>query len=132
MVPSNQWIKIKAPATVANMVCGFDILGFAVNNPYDEMEMRWMSRAENEASITIINIDNYNLPTDPEKNVAGAALLFDPNPIEGLACSKTLSPAKREHLAQCIEQSARASAVAHATVEEIDQLNILHASLLAM
>jgi homoserine kinase len=57
------------------MVCGFDILGFAVNSPYDEMEMRWMSRAENEASITIINIDNYNLPTDPEKNVAGAALL---------------------------------------------------------
>ena len=75
MFSENQWIKIKAPATVANMVCGFDILGFAVNSPYDEMEMRWMSRAENEASITIINIDNYNLPTDPEKNVAGAALL---------------------------------------------------------
>ena len=75
MFSENQWIKIKAPATVANMVCGFDILGFAVNSPYDEMEMRWMSRAENEASINIINIDNYNLPTDPEKNVAGAALL---------------------------------------------------------
>jgi len=75
MVAENQWIKIKAPATVANMVCGFDILGFAVNSPYDEMEMRWMARAENEASITIINIDNYNLPTDPEKNVAGAALI---------------------------------------------------------
>jgi homoserine kinase len=75
MFSENQWIKIKAPATVANMVCGFDILGFAVNSPYDEMEMRLMPRAENEPSITIINIDNYNLPTDPEKNVAGAALL---------------------------------------------------------
>jgi homoserine kinase len=75
MIAENQWIKIKAPATVANMVCGFDILGFAVNSPYDEMEMRWMARAENEPSITIINIDNYNLPTDPEKNVAGAALI---------------------------------------------------------
>ena len=75
MFPQNQWIKIKAPATVANMVCGFDILGFAVNNPYDEMEMRWMPRVNNEPSITIINIDDYNLPTDPEKNVAGAALL---------------------------------------------------------
>jgi homoserine kinase len=75
MFSENQWIKIKAPATVANMVCGFDILGFAVNSPYDEMEMRWMSRAENEPSITIINIDNYKLPTDPEKNVAGAALI---------------------------------------------------------
>ena len=75
MVPINQWIKIKAPATVANMVCGFDILGFAVNDPYDEMEMRLVNRAAGQASITIINIDDYNLPTDPEKNVAGAALL---------------------------------------------------------
>jgi homoserine kinase len=75
MFSENQWIKIKAPATVANMVCGFDILGFAVNSPYDEMEMRWMPRADNEPSITIINIDHYNLPTEPEKNVAGAALL---------------------------------------------------------
>jgi len=81
MVPLNQWIKIKAPATVANMVCGFDILGFAVNNPYDEMEMRLVNRCDNnsgsvdKAAITIINIDDYNLPTDPEKNVAGAALL---------------------------------------------------------
>jgi homoserine kinase len=75
MVAANQWIKIKTPATVANMVCGFDILGFAVNNPYDEMEMRWMERTANEPSITIINIDEFQLPTDPEKNVAGAALL---------------------------------------------------------
>jgi homoserine kinase len=75
MVPMNQWIKIKAPATVANMVCGFDILGFAVNDPYDEMEMRLVERAPNGASIVIINIDDYNLPTDPEKNVAGAALI---------------------------------------------------------
>ena len=75
MVPINQWIKIKAPATVANMVCGFDILGFAVNNPYDEMEMRIVNRAVGQAVITIINIDDYNLPTDPELNVAGAALL---------------------------------------------------------
>jgi homoserine kinase len=75
MVPINQWIKIKAPATVANMVCGFDILGFAVNNPYDEMEMRLVNRTAGQAAITIINIDDYHLPTDPEKNVAGAALL---------------------------------------------------------
>ena len=71
----NQWIKIKAPATVANMVCGFDILGFAVSNPYDEMEMRLVPRVQGQSPITIINIDNYNLPTEPEKNVAGAALL---------------------------------------------------------
>jgi homoserine kinase len=50
-------------------------LGFAVCDPYDEMEMRLVPRAENVPAITIINIDEYNLPTQPEKNVAGAALL---------------------------------------------------------
>lgn len=64
-------VKIHAPATVANMVCGFDVLGFAVNEPYDEMQIRFSDRP----GITIINDDEYNLPTDPEKNVAGAALL---------------------------------------------------------
>lgn len=64
--------------------------------------------------------------------VAGAALLADPNPIEGLACSKTLSASKREKLAEGIARHALAWAVAEASVEEIDHLNILHASLLAM
>jgi homoserine kinase len=64
-------IKVHAPATVANMVCGFDILGFAVKEPYDEM---WMRLTE-QPGVTIINKDNYQLPVEPEKNVAGAALL---------------------------------------------------------
>lgn len=64
-------IKVHAPATVANMVCGFDILGFAVKEPYDEM---WIRLTE-EPGITIINKDNYQLPVEPEKNVAGAALM---------------------------------------------------------
>jgi len=74
----NQWIKIKSPATVANMVCGFDILGFAVERPYDEMEMRLVPRAVGQSivdAIKIINLDDFNLPTEPEKNVAGAALI---------------------------------------------------------
>jgi len=64
-------IKVHAPATVANMVCGFDILGFAVKEPYDEM---WI-RVTDQPGITIINKDNYQLPVEPEKNVAGAALM---------------------------------------------------------
>jgi homoserine kinase len=75
---SNQWIQIISPATVANMVCGFDILGFAVESPFDEMEMRLVPRAAGQTAteaIKIINIDAYNLPTEPEKNVAGAALI---------------------------------------------------------
>lgn len=68
---NDQSITIHSPATVANMVCGFDVLGFAVNEPYDIMTISFTQ----EPGITIINEDEYNLPTDPEKNVAGAALL---------------------------------------------------------
>jgi ribonuclease HII len=52
--------------------------------------------------------------------------------IPGLADSKKLSARKRERLALEIKQQAWAWAVAEASVEEIDQLNILQASLLAM
>lgn len=64
-------ITIHSPATVANMVCGFDVLGFAVQEPYDIMRIGF---SENKG-VTIINEDEYDLPTKPEDNVAGAALL---------------------------------------------------------
>jgi homoserine kinase len=66
-----QAVKIEAPGTVANMVCGFDVLGFALQKPADEM---WMQRSETPG-IHIHPDPQYHLPTDPEKNVAGAALL---------------------------------------------------------
>jgi homoserine kinase len=64
-------IKILAPATIANLVCGFDILGLAINDPQDEMELT----LSDVPGLRIRHIDQYNLPTEPEKNVAGAALL---------------------------------------------------------
>lgn len=65
--------------------------------------------------------------------VFAAAVILDPeHPIAGLADSKTLSPGKRERLAAQIRASALTWAVAEATVEEIDRLNILQATMLAM
>jgi len=65
--------------------------------------------------------------------VMAAAVILDPNrPIEGLKDSKKLSAAKREKLALLIQERALAYAVCRADVEEIDRLNILRASLLAM
>lgn len=64
-------ITIHSPATVANMVCGFDVLGFAVHEPYDIMHIELTE----EPGIVIQNEDDFNLPTDPLQNVAGAALL---------------------------------------------------------
>jgi len=65
--------------------------------------------------------------------VVAACVLLDPaHPIAGLADSKTLSSARREALAACIREHALAWAVAEASVAEIDELNILRATLLAM
>lgn len=66
-------------------------------------------------------------------DVYAAAVILDANqPIEGLADSKILSEKRRETLAPLIQQRSLAWCVAVATVQEIDQLNILQATLLAM
>ena len=89
----NKVVKIHSPATVANMVCGFDVLGFAVKEPYDEMQIRF----SDQPGITIINDDEYNLPTEPAKNVAGAALIALMEEIESgfgfeLTIKKNIKP----------------------------------------
>lgn len=63
---------------------------------------------------------------------AAAVILDESCPISGLADSKALTARQREHLAEQIRARAIAWAVASASVEEIDELNILHASMLAM
>lgn len=65
--------------------------------------------------------------------VVTAAVILDPaRPIEGLNDSKKLSEARREALFDEICEKAVAWCIARAEVEEIDQLNILHATMLAM
>ncbi|MFB9841050.1 homoserine kinase [Mucilaginibacter ginsenosidivorans] len=65
-------IKVFAPATVANVVCGFDVLGFAVNEPGDEVIMRLTDKP----GITISKItgDNGRLPLDPKKNTVSVSV----------------------------------------------------------
>ncbi|MBJ7538408.1 ribonuclease HII [Marinomonas transparens] len=65
--------------------------------------------------------------------VVAAAVILDPKrPIAGLADSKKLSEKKRELLFDEIKEKALAYGIASASIEEIDQINILHASMLAM
>jgi len=64
-------VRIKSPGTVANLVCGFDILGLALNDPYDIMEVKLL----NQPKVVITNRDDFNLPTEPERNVAGVVFL---------------------------------------------------------
>ncbi len=65
-------ISVFAPATVANVVCGFDVLGFAVNEPGDEVIMRITGKP----GITISKItgDDGRLPLDPAKNTVSVSV----------------------------------------------------------
>jgi len=65
-------IKVFAPATVANVVCGFDVLGFAVNAPGDEVVMRLTDKP----GVRILKIegDNGKLPLAAEKNTVSASV----------------------------------------------------------
>lgn len=65
-------IRVFAPASVANVSCGFDILGFALNNPGDEIILS--KNDSGEVRIVEITGDNGKLPMDPDKNSASAVI----------------------------------------------------------
>lgn len=82
MANKKQNIKIFSPATVANVSCGFDVLGFCLESIGDEM----IIRKTPIKGITISKIEGYDLPFEAEKNVAGVAALAiynDANPDFG-------------------------------------------------
>jgi len=64
-------IKLFSPATVANVSCGFDVLGFCLDSIGDEMVVR----KTEEKGIRITKIEGYDLPFEVEKNVAGVSAL---------------------------------------------------------
>lgn len=64
-------IKIFSPATVANVSCGFDVLGFCLDTIGDEM----IIRKTDKKGIYITKVEGYNLPLDATKNVAGVSAL---------------------------------------------------------
>jgi len=66
-------IRVFAPATVANVACGYDVLGFAIDSPGDEIVVRHCDKPG--LHITKITGDDGKLPKSPEKNTAGVAAL---------------------------------------------------------
>ncbi len=67
----NNEIKIFSPATVANVACGFDVLGFCLDSQGDDMVIR----KTKEKGIKITYIEGYDLPYETDKNVAGVSAL---------------------------------------------------------
>jgi len=70
---TSQEVRVFAPATVANVACGFDVLGFAIQAPGDEVVARHSDKPG--LRITKITGDHGKLPKNPEKNTAGVAAL---------------------------------------------------------
>ena len=66
-------IKIKAPATVANLSCGFDVLGLCLDNPFDEIEV--IKKSKKEVVIDIIDSSYSNIPSNPKENTGGVPAL---------------------------------------------------------
>lgn len=86
-------IKIFSPATVANVACGFDVLGFCLDTIGDEMIIRKTIKK----GISINKVEGFDLPTSVGKNVAGVsalAMIADAQPEFGFEIEiyKTIKP----------------------------------------
>lgn len=68
-----RYIKVFAPATVANVACGFDILGLAINEPGDEVSIKIVEGTPG-IKITQIHNDGGKLPYDPDLNTVTVAI----------------------------------------------------------
>ncbi|NNC90545.1 MAG: homoserine kinase [Akkermansiaceae bacterium] len=74
MVPeSRKEVRVFAPATVANVACGYDVLGFAIGEPGDEIVARYVDTPG--LRIGKITGDNGKLPLEVDRNTAGVAAL---------------------------------------------------------
>ena len=71
-------IRLFSPATVANVACGFDVLGFCLDNIGDEMLVR---KVKNKG-IKITKIEGFDLPLESELNVAGVSALALYNAVQ--------------------------------------------------
>ncbi|SDS99557.1 homoserine kinase [Winogradskyella sediminis] len=74
----NKEIRIFSPATVANVACGFDVLGFCLDTIGDEMVIRQTE----QKGIKITVIEGYDLPFEVEQNVAGVSALAMYNSLQ--------------------------------------------------
>ncbi|MEO7310746.1 MAG: homoserine kinase [Chitinophagaceae bacterium] len=79
MLPPKTAVTVRCPGTIANLVCGFDVLGLCLHEPYDVMHVKLLG----ERKIIINPTEGYDLPTDAENNTAGAPLLEMLEEIEG-------------------------------------------------
>lgn len=109
-------IKVFAPATVANVTCGFDILGFAVDQPGDEITLQ----KSNSGQVKIIRItgDGGALPLDADKNTSGVVIKMFLNDL-GLDQGIDIYLDKKMPLGSGLGSSAASSVAAIFAINEL-------------
>ncbi len=100
-------IKLFAPATIANVSCGFDVLGLCLDNVGDEMVIR---KTAAKGEVTISKIVGQDLPLETEKNVAGVAVLALLEKYGEVACGFDIEIYKKIKPGSGIGSSAASSA----------------------
>ena len=111
-----QQVSAFAPATVANVVCGFDIFGFAVNEPGDVVNVTW--RDEPEVVISKIIGDGGKLPLEATKNTAGVAVIHFLEKV-GIQKGVTIELQKNLPLGSGMGSSAASAVAALVAVNEL-------------
>ncbi|RFS26445.1 homoserine kinase [Chitinophaga silvatica] len=108
-------IKVFAPGTVANVACGFDVIGLALNAPGDEM----IVKRSDTPGIRISAIHGADLPLDPAKNVAGVAIQALLQKYEATKVGFDVEIFKNIHPGSGIGSSAASSAGAVVAVNQL-------------
>ena len=126
---SETWIRAFAPATVANVACGFDVFGFALERPGDVVAAR--RRDEPGVVLSRITGDDGRLPADAEKNTAGVAAQHLLDRLAAGHGGVELQLTKGLPLASGLGSSAASAVAAAVAVDALLELGASREELLA-
>ena len=120
-------VRVFAPATVANIACGFDIMGFAIDEPGDEVVIRISGKSG--VKITQISGDQGRLPLDAALNTAGKPLLSMVAKL-GITCGIEVEIHKKMPLGSGLGSSAASAVAAAFALDRLLELDLSKEELL--
>jgi len=124
----NREVRVFAPATVSNIACGFDIMGFALEEPGDELVLR----LSGEPGVRIVSItgDDGKLTWEVAKNTAGKPLLSMTETL-GISCGIEMEIHKQMPLGSGLGSSAASAVASVFALDRLLNLNLSRSELLA-
>jgi len=123
----NREVRVFAPATVANIACGFDIMGFAIDEPGDELILRVSDKPG--VRITKITGENGKLTLEAENNTAGKPILSMVKALD-IKCGIELEIHKKMPLGSGLGSSAASAVAAAFALDRLLDLNLTKEQIL--